>query len=72
VKGRGSTIKDELLYKDIERMEGSVIKIGMMQREKKKEWFYSKESMAGSEWSRYRCEISWDKWESKPLCRYIV
>jgi hypothetical protein len=37
VKGRGSTMKDELLYKDIETMEGSVMKVGMMQREKKKE-----------------------------------
>jgi hypothetical protein len=31
----GSTIKDELFHKDIETMEGFVMKVGMMHKEKK-------------------------------------
>jgi hypothetical protein len=53
-------------------MEGSVMKVGMMQRGKKKEWIYSKANMTGNAGSRYTCEISWDKWRSESLSRYIV
>jgi hypothetical protein len=31
--------------------------VGMMQREKNKEWIYSKENVTGGEWSRYTGEI---------------
>jgi hypothetical protein len=46
----------------IETMEGSVMNVGMMQSEKKKERIYSKENTTGSARSGYIAEISRDKW----------
>jgi hypothetical protein len=52
-------------------MEGSVMNVGMMQREKKKEWIYSKGNVTGSAWSRYKLG-QMAKWVIISLNRYDI
>jgi hypothetical protein len=39
---------------------------------RKKKWNYRKENTIGSAGRRYPFEISWDKWRSESLSRYII